>query len=158
MTTSLTNTHLSDRMIWSYAKLRGYKMGEDIDWIVEGDDCIIGCKTDVSKDIMNHYNDFGFSTTLEYKGPFIGSSFCKIRFEEYRNEIVGFRRLDHAIDKLGWTKNFIQHGRSQAARNYFYSKLLSFYHMFRHSQAVRLLVMTVLPLLGSCKMIGRDVN
>jgi hypothetical protein len=93
-----------------HASLSNQQVGRDYDFFVEGDDMIIAYNDkSVWKTLKNTYNACGFQTTTEHSGTLDGSSFCKIIFQsDKRGNYQGYRRIDHTIMKLGWTKKCVR--------------------------------------------------
>lgn len=55
---------------------------------------------------------------MEHKGGIQGASFCKIKFVEVQGRVAGFRRLDHALAKLGWSVHAMS-AKKDAMRGYY---------------------------------------
>lgn len=46
----------------------------------------------------------GFGITIEHFGEPDGATFVKLVIKKYNDGYVCFRRIDHSLMKLGWTK------------------------------------------------------
>lgn len=149
-TTSLTNTLLNYLLIMLHAQLNKQRVGQDFDFFVEGDDMIIGFNNKAVWSQLKHtYNMVGFQTTVDHSGTFEGASFCKIIFmQDKTGAYQGFRRVDHTLLKLGWTRKSVRKRDSQTARNLMHAKALSCKSMFHSSVHMCSLMDTIIAKLG----------
>lgn len=66
--------------------------------------------------VCSIYNALGFQATIEAEGDpqSCNPSFCKIIFTYTKNGYVGYRRLDHALLKIGWSNRKYTPGSKRA--------------------------------------------
>lgn len=77
------------------------------------------------RDVMNQ---LGFDVTIEHEGTIEGAMFCKTVFAVENGAVVGYKRLDHALAKLGWYDKPLCHRK---AKDILRGKLCSFTAMYR---------------------------
>lgn len=72
-------------------------------------------------------NRLGFDVTIEHAGDFHGAMFCKIVFSHTPTGIVAYKRVDHALAKLGWYEKPLN---DRKAKDIMRAKLCSFVAMY----------------------------
>lgn len=136
-TTSSTNTSLN--MYITQFALR--KLGvKNYDFVVEGDDNIIGFEGDrqaTVQGLLHIFNSLGFACTLDHSGTMEGAEFCKIMFTQSRQgNWVGYKNPSHSLAKVGFTKHKVKHPKSPKAVQLMRAKLHSLKATYHKSQAM----------------------
>lgn len=120
---------------------------------MEGDDIIIFMNLDNSKaeKVAKYYSLCGFMTKLEHAGDIDGATFVKLVLAQHLDGFETFRRPDHALAKLGWTKNNVAQSTSRRANALFAAKLDSMKAMYHASTAMVELIDTLKTTVGKTK-------
>lgn len=73
----------------------------------EGDDIIvfINACMEIVNQVVDLYSDCGFKTTIEHVGDAEGAVFVKLVIARDGDDLQVYRRPDHMLLKLGWTKH-----------------------------------------------------
>lgn len=80
-----------------------------------------------------------------------GASFVKLILVSTRNGYTCYRRIDHSLLKLGWTKKGVLKIDSLTAKGLMKSKIESFKSQYRYSKKVQELADVMLAMLGKTR-------
>lgn len=90
----------------------------------------------------------GFGITIEHFGPPDGATFIKLVIKSYNDDYVCFRRIDHSLMKIGWTKKQVSKCNSLTANALFRAKILSFKEQYKYSDKIQKLADLMLSTVG----------
>jgi len=76
-------------------------------------------------------------TTVEHEGTPDGATFVKIVLRSTEGDYSVFRRIDHALLKMGWTKHAVKSKYTKTATGLMRSKILSLKAMYLYSESVQ---------------------
>lgn len=82
------------------------------------------------------YKSLGFMATVEHEGTPDGATFVKIVLRSTEGDYSVFRRIDHALLKMGWTKHAVKNKYTKTAVGLMRSKILSLRAMYLYSESV----------------------